>query len=255
MIEELPAEPSPVLASGPDKESMMSGWNPPPAPGGPPGYGYGAPGPIPYGPPPPRRSSGAGLIIGLLAGGFVVLILIVVVLVVVISATGSHSISTPATAGGMTRDFSTESRTSSQLNSQRSIIRRASYYRITNIKSAVYGTGADKYLFVGGTGKFDPDDLQTEFRRAVDLETSSNVSTSVIPLASAGGDGEAVCATVRNLQSSSSIYSTAICAWATDTSFGTLMPVPESGSLTASRSYLYSSVASVMRRLRDDVES
>ncbi|MFI0357624.1 hypothetical protein [Actinomadura sp. 9N407] len=235
----------------------MSGWNPPPAPGGPPpgGYGYGAPGPIPYAPPPPRRSSGTGLIIGLLAGGFVLLVFIVLVVVVVIGANASHTISTPSTAGGMSRDYATESRISAQLASQRSIIRRATNYRISNVKSAVYESGSDKYLFVGGTGDFDPDDLTSMFRRAVDQETGSNVSTSVIPLANAGGDGEAVCATVRNRQTSLSTYSTAICAWATGSSFGTLMPVPDSSSLTTSRSYLFSTVADVMRRMRDDVES
>jgi hypothetical protein len=227
----------------------MSGWNPPPAPGG---YGYGAPGPMPYGP-PPRRSSSAGLIIGLLAGGFVVLILIVVVLVVVISASSSHTITTPSVAGGMSRDTSTEARISSQLNSQRSIIRRASGYKITNVQSAVYGSGSDKYLFVGGNGDFDPDDLYTQFRSAVDQETSSNVTTYTIPLADAGGDGKAVCASVRNRQTSTT-YSTAICAWATGDTFGTIMPVPDTGTLSTARSYSYSQVASTMRLMRDDIE-
>ncbi|GAA2448516.1 hypothetical protein GCM10010191_77460 [Actinomadura vinacea] len=231
----------------------MSGWNPPPAPGGPPGYGYGAPGPG-FAPPPPRRSSGAGLIIGLIIGIGLILTVLVVVVVVVIGATSKHEINTPYTAGGMTRDYTTESRISSQLSSQRSIIRRATGYKITEVKTAVYGSGSEKYLFVGGTGDFDADELYSQWRSAVNAEISSNVSTITIPISDAGGDGEAVCSTVRNRQSTLSTYTTAICAWSTDSSFGTIMPIPDGGSLSSSNSVSYSSVASTMRRMRDDIE-
>ncbi|GLZ07685.1 hypothetical protein Acsp03_51510 [Actinomadura sp. NBRC 104412] len=232
----------------------MSGWNPPPAPGGPPGpYGYGAPGPVPYPPPPPRRSSSAGLVIGLILGIGMIFVLLVVVVVVVLAG-NSHSIGTPPpTAGGYTRDYSTESRISSQINSQRSIIRRATDYAIDDVYSAVYESGSDKYLFVGGNGDFDPSDLYREFRSAVNSEISSNVTAAVIPLADAGGDGEAVCASVLNRQSSLSTYSTALCAWATKDTFGTIMPVPE-GSLSTSRSYSYGTVATAMRLMRKDLE-
>ncbi|GAA3974352.1 hypothetical protein GCM10023085_66120 [Actinomadura viridis] len=234
----------------------MSGWNPPPAPGGPPPGGpyYGPPGPAPYAPPPPRRSSGAGLIIGLIIGIGLVLTVLVVVVVVVIGATSKHSIDTPPSAGGMSRDYSTESRISSQINSQRSIIRRATGYQITDVKTAVYGVGSEKYLFVGGTGEFDPDDLYTRFRSSVTSETSSNVSTITIPISDAGGDGKAVCSSVRNRQSSLVTYSTAICAWATGSSFGTIMPVPDTTSLSTARSYTYTAVADTMRRMRADIE-
>ncbi|XVQ09184.1 hypothetical protein ACQP1W_42675 [Spirillospora sp. CA-255316] len=232
----------------------MSGWNPPPAPGGPPGYGYGAPGPA-YAPPPPRRSSGAGLIIGLIIGIGLVLTVLVVVVVVVIGTMSKHEIDTPPVAGGMSRDYSTESRISSQLNSQRSIIRRATGYRIADVKTAVYGSGSDKYLFVGGTGDFDEDDLYSQWRSAVNAEISSNVSTFTYPVSDAGGDGKAVCSTVRNRQSTYTTYTTAICAWATGSSFGTVMPIPDGSSLSSSRNISYLTVASAMRRMRDDIES
>lgn len=234
----------------------MSGWTPPPAPGGPPpgGYGYGAPGP--YGPamPPPRKSS-AGLVIGLLVGGLVIVVVLVVAVVVLVNLGGRHEISTPSAAGGYSRDYSTENRISSQLNSQRSIIRRASGYKISTVDSAVYGTGSTKYLFVGGEGEdIDPDDLFRRFDDAMEAETSSNVSTYTYRVSNAGGDGKAACASIRNRQTSRT-YSTAICAWATKTTFGTIMPVPDTGSLSSSRNHSYLSVAGAMRRIRDDVES
>ncbi|MEW2354373.1 hypothetical protein [Spirillospora sp. NPDC029432] len=241
----------------------MSGWNPPPPPGGPApgGYGYGGmPGPGgpggPYAPPmpPPRKSSSAGLIIGLLVGGFAVVILIVVVVVVVIANSG-HSISTPPTAGGMSRNSSAEARLSSQLSSQRSLMRRATGYEISNVQTAVYGTGSSQYLFVGGEGDVDPDTLYTDFRRAMSQQTTSGISSYTIPLANAGGDGKAVCSTLRSRTTTVS-YSTAVCAWATGSTFGMVMPVPQTtGSLSLPRSYTYSTVASVMRSMRDDIES
>ena len=230
----------------------MSGWNPPPAPGSP-GYGYGAPGPA-YAPPPPPRRSGAGLVIGLVLGGGLALVLVVVLVVVIIGATSKHEIDTPPVAGGMTRDYATEARISSQLNSQRSIIQRATNYKVKDVKSAVYKSGTQRYLFVGGTGDFDADDLYYEWRSAVSAEANSNVTTYTYRIYDAGGDGKAMCSTVRNRQSTVSTYSTAICAWSTDSSFGTVMPVPDGSTLSTSTDISYLTVASVMRRMRADIE-
>ncbi|MQY06221.1 hypothetical protein [Actinomadura macrotermitis] len=227
----------------------MSGWNPPPAPGAP--YGYGA---APYGP-PPRRSSNGCLIAGLVVGGIVVLSLIVVVVLVVIGLNAKHEISTPSVAGGMTRDTYTETKSTSQISSQRSIIMRTTLYRARNIQSAVYGSGSEKYLFVGGTGTgFDDDTLYSRFRSAVDLEVEGKINTLTLPISDAGGDGKAVCTTIRNPVTSSSSYSSAICAWETGTSIGTVMPVPDGSTLSTSRTWDSTTVAAIMRRIRADVE-
>ncbi|GAA4145533.1 hypothetical protein [Actinomadura keratinilytica] len=248
----------------------MSGWNPPPAPGGPPGggvpYGHGPqpPGypPGPYGPggayvpPPPRRSSSAPLIIGMLAVLAVAVVAVLVVAFMVVGG-GPSSISTPATAGGLTRDYAAERELGTQLSSQQSTLRNLGGSNIEKVRTAVYSSGSDRYLFVGGTGDFDPDRLHSEFRRSMDNAGNSSVSVVTIPLADPGGDGEAACASIRaGVLGSSLSYQTATCVWMTDKTFGLVAPAPQtSGSLGSTRTYTYSVVADQMRRLRKDVES
>ncbi|MEU5884478.1 hypothetical protein [Spirillospora sp. NPDC047279] len=239
----------------------MSGWNPPPAPGGPGPYGYGPPPgpPMAYGPPPPRRSSGAGCVIGVIFAGFAAVVLVIVVVVVVV-ANNKHEIDTPLTAAGRSRDYSAESQMATTIASQRRILQQATGYKISVVKSAVYGRSSDRYVFVGGEGDFDPDILYTSFRRSVDREVStSRFTTLTLPISDAGGSGKAVCTSIRyrSTTSSSLTYSTAMCAWMTGSTFGMVYPAPESSSSLSSsyvRSYSTTTVASVMRSLRDDVE-
>lgn len=270
----------------------MSGWNPPPgqgsAPyGGAPGYGpqpgygqqpgapvppygqqpppygqqpppqpgYQPPGaPPPFGPPPygPRRRSSVGLVIGLVGGG-VVLILILGIVIFAVSAAGSkHSISTPSSAGGLSRDYAGESSLSSQTSTQRLAIQRATGYKVTDIKTAVYGSGSERYIFVGGTGKLgSPDKFVSSFRSAV-RNSSSLTQTTVTELSNAGGDGKAVCAEVRASVGTTSI-TRAVCAWATKSSFGEVIPAQGESSSTPTNKTT-SDVADVMRRIRGDVE-
>ncbi|MFI0454385.1 hypothetical protein [Actinomadura sp. 6N118] len=237
----------------------MSGWNPPPAPGGPPGqpYGYGySPPPMAYGPPPRRRSS-AGCVLGVIFAGVAAVVLVIVVAVVAVSM-NEHTIETPTVAGGRSRDFSAEVRMGTTISSQRRIIQQVSGYKVDTVKSAVYGAGTDRYVFVGAEGDFDPDDLVTSFRRAVDREmTSSRFSTLTLPVSNAGGDGEAACVSIRYTSTITSVpsISTAMCAWMTDSTFGLVYPAPDSSSaLSSTRVYSSVTVASAMRNLRDDVE-
>lgn len=257
----------------------MSGWNPPPGQGGPPyggapGYGqqpppygqqpppYGGQPPPPYGGgpgfspgygPPPRRKSNAGLIIGLAVGGLA-LVVVLAVVVVALSAAGKHSISTPSSAGGLSRDYSGESSLSSQMTTQRLAIQRATGYKVTDIKTAVYGSGSQRYMFVGGTGKLgDPSKFVSEFRSQVTRSSSSLTSTTVTELSDPGGDGKAVCAEIRATVSTTSVTN-AVCAWATKTSFGEVIPAPSEPGSSSPTSRTTSDVADVMRRIRSDVE-
>ncbi|GAA4082087.1 MULTISPECIES: hypothetical protein [Actinomadura] len=249
----------------------MSGWNPPPAPGGPPGggvpYGHGPqppgfpPGPYgpgggAYGPPPPRRSSSAPLIIGLVAVLAVAVVAVLVVAVVLVGG-GPSSIDTPSSAGGLSRDYSAERELGTQISNQQSTLRNMGGAEIDDVKTAVYSSGSDRYLFVGGTGTFDPDQLQSEFRRSMNNTGGSGLSVITIPLADPGGDGEAACASIRaSVPGSSLSYQTATCVWMTDKTFGMVTPAPQSGgSLGSVRTYTYGIVADQMRRLRQDVES
>jgi hypothetical protein len=247
----------------------MSGWNPPPAPGGPPGpYGYGpgpgpgpgpAPGPGPGffpPPPPPRRKSNAGLIVGLILGiGAVVTVLIVVIVVVAVAA-GAHTIGTPpASAGGLSRDYSTEGRISDDLATQRNMLRKVGGNEIEDVYTAVYGTSSVKYLFVGGNGNLDPTDLYDDFRSGVTSSTGSTSGVTVdVYRTSSGGDGEAACATARSTSSLTSVR-VSVCAWATENTIGMIMPIrdPDS-SLSTPPSFSYTTVASRMRLMRDDLE-
>ncbi|HEX2313641.1 MAG TPA: hypothetical protein VHJ17_07915 [Thermomonospora sp.] len=269
----------------------MSGWNPPPGQGGPyggppgpgpqPGFGpqppggpmppYGQQQPPPYGgpqpgwggpgtpppfppPPPPRRGSGAGLIL-LLGGGILAVLLIVVVVVVAVSAGGGpSSISTPPTAGGLSRNYSAESELGSQISSQRSLLQRSAGYRLDDVKSAVYGSGTQRYLFIGGTGDVESgDEFVANFRRSATSSSSSLVNTTVTELSDPGGDGVGVCAEIRASTGGSSSTS-ALCAWATDKTFGMILPAPDGTSLTNRPDFSASDVAETMRRIRDDVE-
>lgn len=264
----------------------MSGWNPPPGQGGPyggsPGYGQqpggpygqqpGGPPPPPYGGqpggpppyggqpggygappggyPPPRKKSSAGLIIGLV-GGVLALVVVLAVVVIVISASGGkeYTINAASTAGGWSRDVSTESRLSSQISTLRSSFNRATNGKITNVVTAFYKDPAGSsssllntptgVMFVGGTGDLgDPDEFVKGFRR--EAVRSGALVTEV----DAGENGgKAVCGRI-----SQSGTSTAICAWATDNSFGELIPFSTSGKTTTE-------VSSLMRRMRPDLET
>lgn len=240
------------------------GQQPPPYGQQPPAYGqqppvygqqpgYGPPGtPPPFPQPPPRRGSGAGLIIGLVGGGLVLVLILVVV--VVAAGGGDHTISTPPSAGGMSRNYSAESELSSQISQQRSLMQRSAGYRLDELKTAIYGSGAQRYLFMGGTGNIEsPDDFVSNFRRSISATNSSLVNATVNELSDPGGDGVGVCAEIRSTVGTASSTS-ALCAWATDSSFGAVYPTPERASLSTSAHYTASEVADVMRRIRGDVE-
>ncbi|MBA9004258.1 MULTISPECIES: hypothetical protein [Thermomonospora] len=253
----------PVPPYGGQPQPPYGGAPQPPPYGGapqPPGYGP-QPGPVgpgtppPFPPPaPPKRGSGAGVIL-LLGGGGLVVVLILVAVVIALGGGSDHTISTPPTAGGLSRNTAAESELNSQISQQRSMLQRSAGYRLDDVKTAVYGEGRNRWLFLGGTGNIeDPDDFVEGFRRSATSTNSGSIQTTVNELSDAGGDGVGVCAEIRSTVGSTS-YTTALCSWATDSSFGAVYPAPEqASSLTDVPTFSASDVADMMRRIRADVE-
>lgn len=266
-----PPGPSPQPGYGPAPGGPAPGGPAPggpvpggPAPGGPvpggpvPPYG-GAPQPSPFGPgvpppPPPRRGPGTGVIL-LLVGGGLVVVLILAVAFFALGGERDHTISTPPRAGGLARNTAAESELGTQITQQRSMLQRSAGYRLKDVKTAVYGSGNNRWLFLGGTGDIeDPDEFVKGFRRSATSNNSSLVRTTVNELSDAGGDGVGVCAEIRSTVGTAS-YTTALCSWATKSSFGAVYPAPErTSSLSAPPSFSASDVAEMMRRIRADVE-
>jgi hypothetical protein len=227
-----------------------------PQPGGQPQYGqpqYGQPGP--YGQPPyPPRKSNTGLIVGLVGGAMALVVLLVVVGVVLASSGKEYQVTTPSVAGGLTRDPSGEGSYGQTASLMRTQMRTATNNKVSDVRSAVYGTGSDRYLFIGGNGDLgNPDAFMRGVRSAAGSTGSINTSVTEVD---GGGDGKAACSTTSTSLPSSGTFSIAMCFWATETTFGMIMPIPNTSSLsTTPRSKTTTEVASTMRRMRADIES
>ncbi|TDC56207.1 hypothetical protein E1281_08420 [Actinomadura sp. KC345] len=166
----------------------------------------------------------------------------------------------PPRAGDQVRDRDAEfdDRLLPQLKFQRSIIKHATGGDNPGKHMAVYGNGSAKYMFVGGDGVdqiFDPDELPSRFRVSATSGLGDSGSIAgVIPLDDAGGSGKAVCATIRYRKPPRAGYETAICAWATRVTFGTIMPISGAGTSSQGRTFSHTAVASTMRQMRGDLE-
>jgi hypothetical protein len=182
---------------------------------------------------------------------------VVLAVVVVVAASGGkqYQISTPSSAGGLTRDSSGESSSALTMNSLKSQLRSSTFGQIEDVQTAVYSDGTTRYIFVGGTGKLgNPDKFVSGFRSQVSRSSSSSVSTSVSEV-DPGGEGKGVCASVQTTVLTRS-YSSAVCAWATESSFGEIIPLPGTSTLTTPpTSKTSSEVASTMRSMRRDIET
>ena len=232
----------------------MSGWNPPPGgpvrPAGPPPPGGPSPGP-PHG--PPRSGTGTGKVIGCLAGVAVAALFLLGGggYFVYLSRT-SHTLSTPPSAGGLSRDFAAEPTVNETVRKLRTVLIQASGYKVTGRVSAVYGTGEEKYLFVGGTGKHDakyPERfLNTAVARTFTGSKGVSSTPSTVKITDAGGDGIALSTSIRislYTPSGPRTLTAHLATWSTRTTMGIVMEVG------ASRS---AALPSVMRRIRADVE-
>lgn len=194
-------------------------------------------------PPPAAPRSKAGLIIGIVAG-LVVLAIIAVVAVVFVVNKGEdkHSITIPASAGGMKRDKATETRIQKNLDAAE-LQFKTQAKNVSYVKSGVYAQDDTKrgpkgsLVFLGAKLKKiqSPTKFVSEFSKQA---TSNNVKIDRI---SAGeGGGKAVCA----YQSTGQKY--ALCAWATRDTMGELVPMVAG--------YDSKQLSKIMVDLRADVE-
>ncbi|MEU8803710.1 hypothetical protein [Spirillospora sp. NPDC048819] len=237
----------------------MSGWNPPPPPGGmpPSGVPHGAP-PGPGTPYPPARRSSGGLVIGLAAAGLAVLIAIGVGAVILLNAEKEHTITTPSRAGGMDREDVQGGAFAEQIDALKAIGIASGFGPRGNPRIGVYGSGAERYLFVGGTGSFEPDKLRTNLTKTMDDRWGAAAVFTLTTIAGTNGaDGQMACSTIYNPPPSLAdpkIRETALCVWSTAGSVGWVAPAPEPGALTPTTTYARDEVAEITRRLRADVE-
>jgi hypothetical protein len=230
-----PTQPTPTPEDGVGS-GVGDGANPPPPPGGtvvdsPP-------------PPAPAKKSRTGLIVAIIAA-LVVLALVAVLLVVFVFAKGDdkHSITIPATAGGMERDKDKETELQQQLDAAETQF-KTQFKNVTYVKSGVYDQDDSKrgpegaLVFLGAKVKSAEKNPQNFVDNLTKQATTNGFKIDKI---SAGeGGGKAVCA----YQSAG--QKVAICAWATKDSGGELVPtVPGWDS---------KSLAKVMLDVRSDVE-
>ncbi|RKS77299.1 hypothetical protein BZB76_2680 [Actinomadura pelletieri DSM 43383] len=218
----------------------------PPHPGGPyPGAPYG---------PPRRGGSGGRKLLGCLFVGVVMVLLVGVGGYVVYLQRTSHTLSTPLSAGGLTRDTDAEANAKETISRLNTVLSEATDYDVQQRVSAIYGTGEEKYLFVGGTGEHDLKYPVQDFNGAVSTAFSGIEKTiyspSTVKISDAGGDGVAL-STVLQIQiigpTGRTTYSTGqLAAWSTRTTMGIVM--------RAGRPSESIDLATVMRNIRKDVE-
>jgi len=172
-------------------------------------------------PPPPEKKSRAGLIIAVAV--VLVLVLIGGAAAVILSVMGEdkHSISIPATAGGMKRDKDKETELKQQLEAAEAQFKTQAK-GITYVKYGVYDQDDSKrgpegsLVFLGA--KFKRDEKgPTEFVESFGKQATTN-GFKIDKISAGDGGGKAVCA----YQSSG--QKVAICAWATTDSMGELVP-------------------------------
>jgi hypothetical protein len=212
--------------------------NPPPPPGG--TTVQDAPPP----PPAPAKKSRTGLVVAIIAG-LVVLALVAVLVVVFVVNKGDdkHSVSIPATAGGMKQDKDKQAELQQQLDAAEGQF-KTQFKNVTYVKSGVYDQNDSKrgpegaLVFLGAKVKASEKNPQRFVDQFTKQATTNGFKIDKIPAGDAGG--KAICA----YQSAG--QKVAICAWATKDSGGELVPtVPGWDSKQLSK---------VMLDMRPDVE-
>ncbi len=212
----------------------------PPADGVAPGAGEGVNPP----PPAPAKKSRTGLIVGIIAA-LVVLALVAVLLIVFVFAKGDekHSITIPATAGGMKHDKDKEAELQQQLDAAEGQFKTQAK-NVSYVKSGVYDQDdADRgpegpLVFLGA--KLTTKQSPNAFVKSFGEQAGAN-GFKVTKVPAGDGGGKAVCASQEEGDEK-----VAICAWATADSMGELVPtVP---------GYDAETLGKIMVDLRPDVE-
>lgn len=229
--------PPPVEGAGHGVEPGQDATPPPPPPAG----GAGPAGAYPAQPAP--KKSKTGLIIGLIAGLVVLAIIAVLVVVLVVNkGDDKHTISIPATAGGMKRDSDKETQLQQQLDdAERQFKTQAK--NVTYVKSGVYDQDDSKrgpkgaLVFLGA--KLKKVQSPTAFVNAFSKQAKTN-GFKIDKIAPGDNGGKAVCAYQSTGQK------VAICAWATKDSMGELVPTVAG--------YDAKQLSKILISLRKDVE-
>ena len=230
-----PTQPTPTPEDGAGS-GVGAGANPPPPPGG---TAVDAAPP----PPAPAKKSRTGLIVGIIAG-LVILALVAVLLVVFVFNKGDdkHTITIPATAGGMKQDKDKEAELQQQLTAAESQFKTQAK-NVSYVKSGVYDQN-DSDRGPEGALVFLGAKLKKEQKPSTFVESFSKQATTngfkIDKIPAGDGGGRAVCA----YQSAG--QKVAICAWATKDSMGELVPtVP---------GYDAKQLSKIMLDMRPDIE-
>ena len=235
-----------------DQPSPPSDPSTPPADGVAPAAGGGSNPPPPTGatavdapppPPAPAKKSRTGLIVAIIAA-LVVLALVAVLLIVFVFAKGDekHSITIPATAGGMKQDKDKEAELQQQLDAAEGQFKTQAK-NVSYVKSGVYDQddtdrGPEGALVFLGAKLKEPQ-KPASFVKSFSKQATTN-GFKIDKISAGEGGGSAVCA----YQSSG--QKVAICAWATKDSMGELVPtVP---------GYDSKQLSTIMLDMRPDVE-
>ena len=229
-----PSDPSTPPADG--VSPAGGGSNPPPPTGA---TAVDAPPP----PPAPAKKSRTGLIVAIIAA-LVVLALVAVLLIVFVFAKGDeqHSITIPATAGGMKQDKDKEAELQQQLDAAEGQFKTQAK-NVSYVKSGVYDQddtdrGPEGALVFLGA-KLKEAQKPASFVKSFSKQATTN-GFKIDKISAGEGGGSAVCA----YQSSG--QKVAICAWATTDSMGELVPtVP---------GYDSKQLSAIMLDMRPDVE-
>jgi hypothetical protein len=188
-------------------------------------------------PPAPPKKRPVGLIIGLIGGGLTVVLAAVVILVVVATQPDSHSLNTPASAAGFTRDNAAEQRVNTEELKRN--LRNQAQGQVKRVVSAVYsnspgGTASTEVLFVGGeASSMDTQSFINDF-------TSSAQNTQSV--GNTGGlTGQGACGEL-----SSSGHEAVACVWADNDTFGQFLMLTDGHAV--------GDLADLMRRMRPALE-
>jgi len=194
-------------------------------------------------PPLPPKKSRTGLIVALIAG-LIVLAIVAVVAVVLVVGKGEdeHSITIPATAGGMKRDKDKESEFEQVIDTAEKQFKTQAK-NVSYVKSGVYHQNDSKrgpegaLVFLGA--KLTKVQSPTQFVDSFGKQAGAN-GFQIDKISAGEGGGKAVCASQATGQK------VAICAWATKDSMGELVPTVAG--------YDSKQLAKILLDLRSDVE-
>ncbi|HEY3681679.1 MAG TPA: hypothetical protein VGL93_01485 [Streptosporangiaceae bacterium] len=176
--------------------------------------------------------------IGLIGGGVTAALAAIVVLVVVLTQPDSHSLSTPASAAGFTRDNAAEQRINTEELKRN--LRNQANGKVKRVVSAVYsnapgGTANTEVLFVGGEAS------SMDTQSFIDDFTSTAQNTQSV--GNTGGlTGKGACGELTDSAGRDAVA----CVWADNDTFGQFLMLTDGHAV--------GDLADLMRRMRPVLE-